>query len=761
MDFELLLEAERRGILPSDKADLLTEARRRGLVPGAPSAAAPSEVLSEQKEAAPAFQRRPLPSRSGLKPTPARVSPEEKQSIIQTVRPTVEAIGSVAGGAAGTALGPVGTVAGAGLGYGMSKGALDQLERYLGYRPSPESVTEALASGTQDVALGAALETLGMKVIAPAAQAAGRYINRLAAPSIKAEAYGKALQGKEEEVLNLLRQPTMTPGVALSAGEIAAPAGSVGFSVLQKRASEVPALSDEYARMQAQTGQAQAQQAARAQQRFDTAAAKVEQKIASAVKPVPPEEVGEALTAAARSERETMKQNVIQPAYKEAFDLAGSTKIDMSDVVTKAEEILGRKLSQFDASTAPETVRKLSSLQESAAPAKPVGKGIISGRIVAKTPEPPTPTVTLQQLDDIRKAVNADIAAGKVSSDPAAGARLRNLQQIHQVIDDAVAASPLTTEAKNAYKGAIDIYRTEYVPRFKTGVNEQIFRSTGLNEAKIKPEDVIAKYFQPNGVSEARNFVDLFGSNPKAQDIARSGIENLYLREVKKITPEAHAAFMTKYQDPLRVLGDAGIDVTQRLNVIGTNAQRLQRIQDLAKASNIKLTDPLPPGATADAVQQRIDDLTKNLTPRQLADVRAVQADLLRTGEYERLVKMGAQSGVEVRGLGTKTGKELGLPLPSFLSATITVFNNVFKRLALRMDDRVAMEIARELTDPALAAKAIESAVQKRSSIALRQRVAPTVATEAARGLAITGAGYMNRPENMLNPYSSENALAQ
>ena len=35
MDFELLLEAERRGILPPDKVELLTEARKRGLVPGA------------------------------------------------------------------------------------------------------------------------------------------------------------------------------------------------------------------------------------------------------------------------------------------------------------------------------------------------------------------------------------------------------------------------------------------------------------------------------------------------------------------------------------------------------------------------------------------------------------------------------------------------------------------------------------------------------------------------------------------------------
>ena len=34
-DLQLLAEAERRGILPPDKAPLLAEARRRGLVPNA------------------------------------------------------------------------------------------------------------------------------------------------------------------------------------------------------------------------------------------------------------------------------------------------------------------------------------------------------------------------------------------------------------------------------------------------------------------------------------------------------------------------------------------------------------------------------------------------------------------------------------------------------------------------------------------------------------------------------------------------------
>jgi len=43
MDFELLLEAERRGILPADKAELLAEARRRGLVPARQAEERPAE----------------------------------------------------------------------------------------------------------------------------------------------------------------------------------------------------------------------------------------------------------------------------------------------------------------------------------------------------------------------------------------------------------------------------------------------------------------------------------------------------------------------------------------------------------------------------------------------------------------------------------------------------------------------------------------------------------------------------------------------
>lgn len=697
-----------------------------------------------------------IPGAGPYKAPPAQPSevPFGRRAI-EFVRPTVEALGAAGGAALGTAGAPgFGTVVGSGLGYGLAKGGLDVLEQAMGYQRAPKTATEALVRGAQDVATGAALETVGQRVIGPAVEKGAQYASKLA--NLKLDTYLKALEGKGDDILTALRGPrAAVPGAAPGAGEVAAPVGSTRFSMLQRKAEQVPALASEFAFGQAQTGAAQAAQQARAQAKFDAAANKVQTKINSALAPMRPEDAGAALVAGAEAQRTAMKKSVIEPAYNKAFTEAGDAKINMGDVIAETESILGRKLSDFDPSTAPETVRKLLSLQPKAPAAKPLGAGTVTSKIKQAAPEAPVPEVTLQQLDDIRKAINVDIAAGKTSTDPGAAMRLRNLGRIHAAIDDAVDKAPaLSDTAKDLYREALDTYRTQYVPRFKTGVNEQLFRTTGLNEPKIKPEDVITKYFQPRGVSEARNLVTLFGNDPKAMQVARSGIEDLYLREVKVPTPEAHAAFLQKYADPIKVLDDAGMNVLQRINAVGTNAARLQKINDLAASLNVKLAPPLPPGATADAVERRLDALTKNLSPQQLSHVNAVQQDLLRRGEFERLVKAGVDAGVDIKQIGTQTGREAGVPLPSFLSVPITVFNRVAKTLALKMDDKLAMEIAREMTDPSLAAKSVQQALQ------LQAKRQATAGTAAKVGLAATrGAGIS--ATNALAPESeSVNALA-
>lgn len=678
-----------------------------------------------------------------------------RKEQVEFIAPAVEALGSAGGAIVGTGAGPLGTVVGAGAGYAGAK----ELLRLAAGEGGRETLPQAATRQAQNVLEGSTMEAFGRGVVGPVITKGAEYANKL--KNIKLDQYIKAVGDKGEEIVNALRGRTqIVPGTSPTAGEAAAPVGSVGLSVLQARARQVPGAADIYATKEAQNIVARQEQEARAVAKFDASKQRLQAKIDRGLVNVTPGEVGSTLIDAAKAEQKAVKTNVIKPAYDAAFEAAGDAKIDVSKVVSEAERILDRKLSSFATETAPDTVRKLRGFM----PTAPEVEAVTLGKAGFKTAKPPTPApatpeATLLQLDDVRKAINADIAAASASNAPMAATTLRNLKQLHAAIDDAVKSSTtLTDEAKTLYKGALDTYRTQYAPRFKEGINANLFKQTNLQETKIKPEDVVSKYFQPKGESEAKDFLRLFDKNPDAMKIARTGIEDLYRREVTdaagRVTPESHAAFIKKYAEPLKILDDAGMNITQRVAVVAKDAARLAKIEELAKASGNKLAPPLPAGANALAVEQRIGELTKQFTPEQLSHVNAVRQDLLREGEYQRLVKAGADAGTDIKSLATKTGREIGVPLPPLLNATITIFNNVVKRLALRMDDKIALEIARELTNPAVAADQIEAAIKLQAA-----RRAATPGVGAAAGLAGTralGAEMSRRaePEN-------QNALAR
>jgi hypothetical protein len=679
--------------------------------------------------------------------------PRAEQAAI--IAPTVEALGSVGGAALGSMGGPLGTVSGAGLGYAGAK----ELMRQVAGTATPETLPQAATRQAQTALEGATMEAFGRGVVSPVIAKGAEYASKL--KNIKLDQYIKAVGDKGDDIINALRgRVQIVPGTSPTAGEVAAPAGSVGLSVLQARARQVPGAADVYASKEAQNIAARQAQESRAVAKFDAAKQRIQGKIDRGLVNVTPGEVGSTLIDAAKAEQQAVKSQVVEPAYDAAFKAAGDVKIDVSKVVNEAERILDRKLSTFATETAPDTVRKLRGFVPSVPETEAVSVGK-AGFKTAKTPTPPpaTPEATLQQLDDVRKAINADIAAASTSNAPMAATTLRNLKQLHAAIDDAVKSSTvLPDEAKTLYKGALDAYRTQYAPRFKEGINANLFKQTSLQETKIKPEDVVGKYFQPKGESEAKDFLRLFGKNPDAMKIARTGIEDLYRREVTdtvgQVTSEAHAAFMKKYAEPLKILDSAGMNITQRVGVVAKDAARLAKIDELAKASGNKLGPALPAGTNALAVEKRIGELTKDFTPQQMEHVNAVRQDLLREGEYDRLVKSGAAAGADIKSLATKTGKESGLPLPNFISVPITIFNNLVKKLALRMDDKIALEIARELTSPAVAANQIEAAMKLQTARTLAR---PGAGTAVGLGATRAMGAEMSRraePEN-------QNALAK
>ena len=727
------------------------EAKAAGQQMAQPQAQAPTNEIPTRQRSGPLdFLTTPFQMGESLAQKP-------RKEQVEFIAPAVEALGTAGGAILGTvgATPGLGTLAGAGAGFAGAK----ELMRLAAGDAGAETLPQSAARQAKNVLEGATMEAFGRGVVAPVIGKGAEYVSKL--KNVKLDQYVKAIGDKGDEIVNALRGKTqIVPGTAPTAGEAAAPVGSVGLSVLQARARQVPGAADTYASMEAQNIAARRAQESRAVAKFDAAKQRFQGKIDRGLVNITPGEAGGALIDAAKAEQQAIKSNVIQPAYKAAFDAAGDSKIDVSKVVSEAERILDRKLSEFATETAPDTVRKLRSF----VPKVPETEAVSIGKAGFKTAKPPTPPratpeATLLQLDDVRKAINADIAAASTSNAPMAATTLKNLRDLHRAIDDAVKASDtLSDDAKGLYQNALDTYRTEYAPRFKEGINANLFKQTSLKETKIKPEDVVSKYFQPKGESEAKDFLRLFGKNADAMKIARTGIEDLYRREVTdaagRVTTDSHASFMKKYAEPLKILDDAGMNITQRVGVVAKDAARLAKIEELAKASGNKLGPPLPAGANSLAVEKRIGELTKGFTPDQLSHVNAVRDDLIREGDYQRLVKSGAEAGADLRSLASKAGREMGLPLPNFISVPITIFNNVVKRLALRMDDKIALEIARELTNPAIAANQIEAAMKLQTARSLAQ---PGAGTAAGLGATRALGAEMSRRAEPVN----QNALAR
>lgn len=806
-DIQMLLEAERRGILPADKLGLLNEARRRGLVP----AGAPTAPAAEQS--APAFAGGPSPYAAapsnptlkalyspivgayrglqditdtayiagtellgieGAREESARQKAQYEQQYGNFAAADVGRIGgqavgtlpvggvvaaplkkaaqmapslakfltpvatSVETGGFQTGLAPGGLKQGAATFAARAAGGLKQGVKNFAARAAGGATVggaSALAVNPDDAGMGAAIGAAIPAVVAPAIKGGVNVARKLS--DLKSATYLDAVEGKGRDIVNALRSKnaTITPGSAPTAGEVAATEGSAKFSAFQKKMSEVPDAASDYAAAAAQSNQARLGQDARVADRFKKVSDKLTAKIDRNLVDVSPTEIGDALITAAKAEQQAVKANVVRPAYKAAFDSAGDAKINISNVVGEAERILDRKLSDFATETAPDTVRKLRGFMPKVPEVEvaTIGK---AGFKTAKPPAPPqlTPEATLQQLDDVRKAINADIVAASSGNAPMAPTTLKNLRDLHRSIDDAIGKSTtLTDDAKTLYADAVGTYRTEYAPRFKEGVNANLFKKTNIGEGRVRPEDVIAKYFNPNSESEARQFVTLFGNNADAMKIGRAGIEDIYRKKVAQ-GGMSHANFIKEYGRTIDIYDNAGMNLRQRFDVINKDAQRLAQVEKLAKASGNKLAPALPPGSNALAVENRINALTKGLDERQLTAINSVRDDLAREAEYRRLA--GAGKGASTEG-AVEAGKASGVaPAPSMLLAPVAIYNAVVKKLLGVVDDKLALELAREMLSPAVAAGSIEKALNRQASQQVNNQMARQLGQRVAPALS-------------------------
>ena len=370
----------------------------------------------------------------------------------------------------------------------------------------------------------------------------------------------------------------------------------------------------------------------------------------TALPKVAPSQPGQVIAAEAQAEKKLMRDTTITPAYEAAFkEAGGAPSISVSGPLA---ELMGK------------------------------------------------PVATLREIDGIRSNINAEIRAAKSAGD---SKRLYELEQMHKQIDDSVANSALTPEAKSAYRKAVNLYREEYVPRFKTGDQIALLDIVRRNEPGIKPEDVITKFIQPGGEAAAQNLVNMIGNNQNAKTAVADGVKELFRQTVVKngaIDAKAVDKFMTDYELPLATLEKAGIKVKTALDLTRLPATVLPATAEGLAAQS----------QTIAKLQSKVDaDPTNRAALKSLNDaqtaINEVAAALKDKKKFAKLVRFG--SGVPESGMSIGTSGPVKIPVG--ITAEI-LYNNINRFLRERVEGKLADQIGRELLDSGAIARALQNA---------------------------------------------------
>lgn len=182
--------------------------------------------------------------------------------------------------------------------------------------------------------------------------------------------------------------------------------------------------------------------------------------------------------------------------------------------------------------------------------------------------------------------------------------------------------------------------------------------------------------------------------------------------------------------------------------VLGEEAARLR---SAGFASALKEAPSTIKRATGDA---RFQDLSDVLTPEQIKIIDDVRADLARAQLTERQAAAARGTGPNANLLGTET---LGAArAPNMLNRTAALANDLMRRLQGKLDQKLAIQLAAEMLDPAAAAKALEKALARQArgeKLANPFKKTGKAATEIFRAPAAV---------NMLAPaYQPQNAFVE
>ena len=539
------------------------------------------------------------------------------------IAPTVEALGMVGGGALGGLGGSVpGAIAGAGAGYAGA----GELMRFLGGTAKPETLpqatarvgTEALTGATMEVGGRAAMPYVlkGIEYLAPRFARAVSGAKDIFMPSgLKTSGLAAALNNDPAlmaQVKTLLEQgKTIDQAAAITgstglatfaktsrnastatqmlyndldaalkatqANQLAAASQNVNMLAQQNipvatasptapRRAVKQALAGEAATLQGQkaamTGQLTAQQ-----QAAEAALATQRQGVEGSIANVSQLKTGEALAAATKAIEDATKKTVTGPAYDAAFAAAPQATIQLDSLASVAKGQLGEVLTQIKG-LAPNA----SVLLEKYGPRQV--ESMIQG-VPVKTMQSAKP-VTLAEANEIRQAINIDLASLKGSQESGANIARARLMELKSALDKSI-KNDVPKEAFDLFENANKLFRDRIVGVFRTGEPANLGRTSTLNQPMLRPGDIVGKAMVDEG--STLQFLNVFKQDPAAMQNLKKGVEDLYRQKVlaggKAATPEAHAAFMSTNERQLAALDNAGLGMSTRLNQIGGQVKGL------------------------------------------------------------------------------------------------------------------------------------------------------------------------------------------
>jgi hypothetical protein len=701
-NFDLYLEAERRGILPPDKAALLNEARSRGLVPGAPGL--PQDQMPEPRMTL-------------------------GQQAMQFVRPTIEAVGTGLGAIAGTPLGPLGTVAGAGLGYGITQEGLRLAEETLGYR-EPRTGAALFTEPARDVLEGATFEAGGRAILGPVIEAGARGLSRVggalsdirdiplqraaraARESLTGGPTAPTTRGRMEAAARtaearaaLQARPDLLPGQALAEGGMVQPTTQ---AMLQRMGAQAP---------EATMNMLNAQDAVRLNQ-LAVIAGGADQTAARA----------------AREEARTILNRVMIPQLEiemGAANIAGQQLPRLQGQAIRFGEAAGQKV---------EDVRRFTAAAERA-----------RGAQVTPVPGQPRVSAQITYYDDLARAAD-EVSEQAARGSLAFGEASRFAQ---------AAANSLEAHGLKPLKSADVIRNIDARLRdVKT-----VPGNKPLQDIMTQVRDDIARWTDSNGVIDAwalenirKNALTSYITTVPAGAEAAEKVAKQAAGKVKDLVADAiEGAGGTGYRAYL----DAYSKGAQKISQTELGAQAL-RLYESAPRTFVKLIEGNDPKLIERIFGPGSYDVAKEMSEEALGRLKGIAAEVKRDREVATQAKAGQE---RLAALMKEYGVDLSLP--NVFNIVATTGNKILGGLSKRINKATLDTLIEASKDAKSFDELLATVPASERSKILQYLNDPTQwttvrrVTPAAGAFAIGATSSLRAPEynNMLAPEPAQNML--